>query len=413
MSETKSDSENITPLPPNEPPAVKERLPALETLLVQSEYKPPEGFASLTTPIHHASTVVFPNIAETRSRYGTDAYTYGLHGTPTTLELTHQLAALEGGTRSLLTTSGLASIALVNLSFLKAGDHMLIPDNVYRPSRELAERLLHGLGIETESYDAMAGAGVAAMFKPNTRLIWIEAPGSITMEVPDVPALATAAREHGVISAIDNTWAAGVFLSAFDKGVDISVQALTKYVAGHSDLLMGSVTARQPELIERMVAVRRAMGMGVGPDDVFLALRGLPTMMVRLRAHEAAALKIAHWLRKRPEVKRVLHPALPECPGHENWKRDFTGACGLFSVILQERYTPESVDAMVDGLRWFKIGYSWGGVASLAVTYSRDVTANPGLRNEPGTLLRLHVGLEAVEDLIADLEAGLGRLRIA
>ena len=385
--------------------------PALETRLVHSEYRAPQGFASLTTPLHHVSTVVFPNIAETRTRHGTDGYTYGLHSTPTTLELTTQIAALEGGTRSLLTSSGLASIALVNLSFLKSGDRVLIPQNVYRPSREMAERLLHGLGIEADYYDPMIGGGVASMITENTRLIWIEAPGSITMEVPDVPALVAAARARGVITAIDNTWAAGVFLRAFDIGLDISIQALTKYVAGHSDLLMGSVTAQKPELIERMVAVRRAMGMGVGPDDVFLALRGLPTMMMRLKAHEAAAMKVAGWLRSRPEVKRVLHPAFPDCPGHENWKRDFTGSSGLFSVMLHERYAADSVDALVDGLRWFKIGYSWGGVASLAVTYRRDAYANPLLRDDAGHLLRLSIGLESVDDLIADLESGLGRLR--
>ena len=385
--------------------------PSLDTRLIHSEYKAPAGFASLTTPIHHVSTVVFPNIAETRSRAGHDAYTYGLHGTPTSLELANQIAALEGGTRSLLTPSGLASIALVNLAFLKSGDHVLIPDNVYRPSREMTERLLHGLGITADFYDVMIGANIASMIKPNTRLMWLESPGSITMEVPDVRALVAAARERGVLTAIDNTWSAGVYLRAFDLGIDISVQALTKYVAGHSDLLMGSVTARKPELIDRLFAVRRAMGMGVGPDDVFLALRGLTTMMVRLRAHEAATLKVAGWLRDRPEVKRLLHPAFPDCPGHENWKRDFSGSSGLFSVILDERFTPSSVDAMIDGLRWFKIGYSWGGVASLAVTYRRDVYANPSLRNEPGTLLRLHIGLESVDDLIADLEAGLGRLK--
>ena len=385
--------------------------PALDTRLIHSEFTPPAGFAALMPPVHHVSTVVFPNIAETRTRLGPDAYTYGLHATPTTLELTTQIAALEGGTRTLLVPSGLASIALVNLALLESGDHVLIPDNVYRPSREMAERVLQGLGIATDYYDAMAGATVASMIRPNTRLMWIEAPGSITMEVPDVPALVAAARARGVITAIDNTWAAGVFFRAFDFGIDISVQALTKYVAGHSDLLMGSVTANRPELIDRMVSVRRAMGMGVGPDDIYLALRGLPTMMMRLRAHEAAALRVAQWLKQQPEVKRVLHPALPDCPGHEHWKRDFSGSSGLFSVILHERFAPASVDAMVDGLRWFKIGYSWGGVASLAVTYRRDVYANPLMQSEPGTLLRLHIGLESTDDLIADLEAGFGKLR--
>ena len=233
------------------------------------------------------------------------------------------------------------------------------------------------------------------------------------MEVPDVPALVAAARARGVITAIDNTWSAGVYFRAFDKGLDISVQAVTKYIGGHSDLLMGSVTTRNAELFDRVAPVRRLLGMGVGPDDVYLALRGLPTMLARLKAHEAAALQIAGWLRSRPEVKRVLHPAFPECPGHENWKRDFTGSSGLFSVVLHERYAAESVDALVDGLRWFRIGYSWGGVASLAVPTRRDTLLNANGRDEPGHLVRLNIGLEAPEDLIADLEAGFTRLRAA
>lgn len=385
--------------------------PELATRLVHSEYTAPAGFASLTTPVHHVSTVVFPNVAATRTRAGPDAYTYGLHATPTTLELTTRIAALEGGYRSLLAPSGLASIALVDLALLKTGDHVLIPDNVYRPNRELAQRLLAGLGITTDYYDPMAGGEIATQIRPNTRLLWIEAPGSITMEVPDVPALVTAARARGVITALDNTWSAGVYFRAFDKGVDISVQAVTKYIGGHSDLLMGSVTTRDAELFNRIAAVRRLLGMGVGPDDIFLALRGLPTLLVRLQAHEAAALQIAAWLKTRPEVKRVLHPAFPDCPGHDNWKRDFTGSSGLFSIVLHERYAVDSVDAMVDGLRWFKIGYSWAGPASLAVPYRRENLFNANGRDEPGHLVRLNIGLEAPADLIADLEAGLTRLR--
>ena len=387
--------------------------PALATRLVHSEYTAPAGFASLTTPVHHASTVVFPNVAETRTRSGPEAYTYGLHATPATLELAARIAALEGGYRTVLAPSGLASIALVDLAFLKSGDHVLIPDNVYRPNRELAHRLLAGLGIATDYYDPMAAAGIAGQIRSNTRLLWIEAPGSITMEVPDVPALVAAARARGVITAIDNTWSAGVYFRAFDKGLDISVQAVTKYIGGHSDLLMGSVTARNAELFDRVVPVRRLLGMGVGPDDVYLALRGLPTMLARLKAHEAATLQIAGWLRGRPEVARVLHPAFPECPGHENWKRDFTGSSSLFSIVLHERYSADAVDELVNGLRWFRIGYSWGGVASLAVPYRRDTLFNANGRNERGHLVRLNIGLEAPEDLIADLEAGLLRLRAA
>jgi len=387
--------------------------PGLATRLVHSEYTAPPGFASLTTPVHRVSTVVFPNLAATRTRRGPDAYTYGLHATPTKLELAAQIAALEGGHRTLLAPSGLAAIAVVDLAFLKAGDHVLIPDNVYRPNRELAHGLLAGLGIAADYYDPMAGADIAGLIRPNTRLLWLEAPGSITMEVPDVPALVAAARARGVVTAIDNTWSAGVYFRAFDKGIDISIQAVTKYIGGHSDLLMGSVTAASEELFERVATARRLLGMGVGPDDVFLALRGLSTMLARLKAHEAAALQVAGWLRGRPEVKRVLHPAFAECPGHENWRRDFSGASGLFSVILHERYTADSVDALVDGLRWFKIGYSWAGPASLVMTYRREALFNASGRDEPGHIVRFSIGLEAPEDLIADLEAGLSRLRPA
>lgn len=387
--------------------------PGLATRLVHSEYTAPPGFASLTTPVHRVSTVVFPNLAATRTRRGPDAYTYGLHATPTKLELATQIAALEGGHRTLLTPSGLAAIAVVDLAFLKAGDHVLIPDNVYRPNRELAHGLLGGLGIAADYYDPMAGADIAGLIRPNTRLLWIEAPGSITMEVPDVPALVAAARARGVVTAIDNTWSAGVFFRAFEKGIDLSIQAVTKYIGGHSDLLMGSVTAASAELFGRVAAARRLLGMGVGPDDVFLALRGLSTMLARLKAHEAAAMQVAGWLRGRPEVKRVLHPAFPECPGHEHWKRDFSGASGVFSIILHERYIADSIDALVDGLRWFKIGYSWAGPASLVMAYGRETLFNANGRDEPGHIVRFSIGLEAPEDLIADLEAGLSRLRPA
>jgi cystathionine beta-lyase len=387
--------------------------PALSTRLVHSEYTAPPGFASLTTPVHHVSTVVFPNVAETRTRHGPTAYTYGLHATPLTLELTTQIARLEGGYRSVITPSGLASITLVDLAFLNAGDHLLIPENAYRPNREVAHRLLSGLGIGTTLYDPMIGDGIAALIQPNTKLLWIEAPGSLTMEVPDVPALVAAAKSRGVLTAIDNTWAAGVYFRAFEKGIDLSVHAVTKYIGGHSDLLMGAVTASNAELFERIAAVRRLFGMSVGPDDIYLALRGLPTMLTRLRMHEASALRIAEWLRGRPEVARLLHPAFPDCPGHEFWKRDFTGSSGLFSFVVDARYAADSVDAFVDALRWFKIGFSWGGVASLAITYRHEALFGPAGKAGTGHLVRLNIGLEDPGDLIADLANAFTRLRLA
>jgi cystathionine beta-lyase len=390
-----------------------DQTPALETRLVHSEYTAPPGFAALTIPVHHVSTVVFPNMAETRTRYGPEAYTYGLHATPTMLELRRQIAQLEGGYATILTPSGLASIAVVDFALLSSGDHVLIPDNVYGPSRELAHRLLSRLGVETTYYDPLVGTGIAELMRPNTKLVWIEAPGSLTMEVPDVPSIVAAAKPRGVLTAIDNTWAAGIYFRAFEKGCDIAIQALTKYVGGHSDLLMGSVTAADPALFDRLAGVKRLLGLSVGPDDVYLALRGLPTMLMRLKVHAESALKVATWLKGRDEVKRILHPAFPECPGHEVWKRDFTGSSGLFSFVVDARYTADSVDAFVDGLRWFKIGYSWGGVASLAFTYRHEALYGPAGKDEPGHLVRLNIGLEDPDDLIADLEQAFDRLALA
>ncbi|MEP7083854.1 MAG: cystathionine beta-lyase [Betaproteobacteria bacterium] len=387
------------------------KAPGLATRMVHSEYAAPAGFAGLTTPVHHVSTVVFPTVAEMRTRVGPHAYTYGLHATPTTLELQAQIAALEGGHKSVLTPSGLASISLVDLAMLKNGDHVLIPDNVYRPNREVAHRLLEGLGIGVDYYDPMAAAGIAALIRDNTKLLWIEAPGSLTMDVPDVPALVAAARVRGVVTAIDNTWSAGVYFRAFEHDIDISIQAVTKYIGGHSDLLMGSVTTRNEELFQHIAATRRLLGYSVGPDDVFLALRGLSTMLARLKAHGDAALEVARWLTGRPEVTRLLHPAFPSCPGHEHWKRDFTGSSGLFSIVIDAKYSQAAVDAMIEGLRWFRIGYSWAGPASLAVPYQRETLFNARQRAEPGHLVRLNIGLEDPADLIADLEAGFARLQ--
>ena len=395
---------------PGAEPGAQGSEPALETRLVHSGYEAPPGFAALTTPVHHVSTVVFPDMASTRTRYGPEAYTYGLHATPTMLELRKQIAKLEGGYATLLTPSGLASIAVVDFACLGAGDHVLIPDNVYRPNRELAHRLLSGLGIAASYYDPLVGAGIADLIQPNTKLVWTEAPGSVSMEVPDLPAIVAAAKPRGVRVAIDNTWSAGVYFRAFEKGCDIAIQAITKYIGGHSDLLMGSVTAADPALFDRLAGVKRLLGLGVGPDDVYLALRGLPTMLARLEVHQASALRIASWLKARPEVKRILHPAFPECPGHEFWKRDFSGSSGLFSFIVDSRYSADSVDAFVEALRWFRIGYSWGGVASLAVTYRHEGLFGPAGKDEPGHLVRLNIGLENPDDLIADLEQAFARL---
>jgi cystathionine beta-lyase len=375
-----------------------------QTALIHTDYKAPEGFDAFPVGIHHASTVLFKNVAAMRSGEWKDknAYTYGLHGTPTTFTLEARLAEIEDGKYCLLAPSGLAAISMVDFALLKTGDDVLLPDNVYNPNRELGRWLSADFGITARYYDPLIGAGIAALILPNTKLIWTEAPGSVSMEVPDLPAICKAAHERGVLVALDNTWSAGLALRGFDLGVDIIMQALTKYQSGGSDVLMGAVITRDRELHDRISLAHMRLGLGVGADDAYLVQRGLPTMRLRFDAHDAAARKLAAWLQTRPEVTRVLHPAFPECPGHETWKRDFSGAGGLFSVIFDERYTEAQTDRFVDALKLFKIGYSWGGANSLVMPYRiqhmrKDWT-------DKGILIRFNVGLEDVHDLIADIE---------
>jgi cystathionine beta-lyase len=338
-----------------------------------------------------------------------DGYTYGIHGTPTVLALAGRIAELEGGARTLLVPSGLAALTLVDMAMLSAGSHVLMPDNVYVPNRLLAIQLLQRFGVEASFYPADAGAKIAEHFRANTHLIWVESPGSITMEVQDVQAIVAAAHEHGVIVAMDNTWAVGVLFKAFDHGVDISVQALTKYVGGHSDLLLGSVTVRDDALLQRLGDTRARLGFSVSPDECSLALRGLQTLAVRLRHSEASALMIAKWLFAQPEVQTVLHPALESCPGHEFWTRDFSGASGLFSFVFRPQFSGAQVRAFVDALDLFEIGYSWAGTTSLAVTYN----LNHSRGNSPygNRLVRLSIGMEETNDLIADLKQALARMQ--
>jgi len=378
-----------------------------KTRLIHTDTSVPEGFQSLTTPVYRGSTVVFPSTSSTHTDWNQEelGYAYGLHGTPTTLELAARIAGLEGGTRTLLTPSGLAAIGVVELAFLSAGSHVLIPENVYSPNRILAVKLLRRFAIEASFYPPDIGAAIAQHFRPNTHLVWTESPGSITMEVQDVPAICAAAHERAIPVALDNTWAAGVLFQAFDHGVDVSVQAATKYIGGHSDLLMGSVTVRDRAHLEKLGEVRARLGLAVSPDDCSLALRGITTLAVRLKHVEQSALQIARWLSARPEVQTVLHPALASCPGHDLWKRDFTGSSGLFSLVLNQEFSGAQTRAFVDALSLFKIGYSWGGVASLAVPYD---TRRVRTRQDYGDrIVRLNIGLESTEDLIADLEHGL------
>ncbi len=382
-----------------------------KTKLIHTDAKVPEGFESLASPVYRGSTVVFPDTSSAHTEWNQEelGYAYGLHGTPTTLELAARIAELEGGARTLLTPSGLAAIGVVDLAFLSAGSHVLIPENVYSPNRVLAVKLLQRFGVESSFYPPEIGGSIAEHFRPNTHLVWTESPGSITMEVQDVPAICAAARDRGVPVALDNTWSAGVHFRAFDHGVDVSMQAATKYIGGHSDLLMGSVTVRSAKHLERLGEVRARLGLTVSPDDCSLALRGITTLAVRLKHVEQSALEIARWLAGRPEVQTVLHPALESCPGHDFWKRDFTGSSGLFSLVIKPEFTGAQVRVFVDALALFKIGYSWGGVASLAVAYDTRRVRN---RTDYGDrIVRLNIGLESSADLIADLEKGLRAMR--
>ena len=380
---------------------------SLSTRLVHNDYQPPEGFDAFPPAIHHASTVYFESMAALRAQGADDrpAYTYGLHATPTSLTLQARLAEIEGGTHCLLAPSGAAAISMVDFALLRSGDDVLVPDNVYTPNRELSNWLQRNYGVSARFYDPMIGAGIAGLIQENTRLIWTEAPGSVSMEVPDLRAICAAAKEKGVIVALDNTWSAGIALSAFDLGVDISVQALTKYQSGGSDVLMGSVVTRDEALNKTLAEARRYLGLGVSGDDCYLVLRGLPTMKLRFDAHDKSALRVAEWLKARQEVVRILHPAFPDCPGHDNWKRDFTGAGGLFSVLFDARYSQAQIDAFIDRLSLFKIGYSWGGAVSLCVPY--DIKAMRDHWQHQGRLVRFYIGLEDVQDLIADIEQAL------
>jgi cystathionine beta-lyase len=386
---------------------------SLQTRLIHHDYHAPEGFAAFPMAIHHASTVLFKDVAALRSRNWQDksGYTYGLHGTPTTFTLEARLAAIENGRFCILAPSGLAAIAMVDLALLRTGDDVLLPDNVYNPSRELGNWLSRDLGISARYYAPMLGAAIADLIQPNTRLVWTEAPGSVSMEVPDIPAICQAAHAAGALVAMDNTWSAGIAFAAFEHGVDIVMQALTKYQSGGSDVLMGAVISRDRDLHQRLEAAHMRLGYGVGADDAYLVMRGLPTMKLRFDAHDRGARQIAAWLKSRPEIDRVLHPALEDCPGHANWRRDFTGAGGLFSVIFDGRYTEAQTDRFIDTLQLFRIGYSWGGANSLCVPYRMQ-----GMRREwhaSGQLLRFNIGLEDPAELIADIERALHGLQEA
>jgi cystathionine beta-lyase len=386
-----------------------------ETRLVHAGRDPEHNFGVVNPPIYRASTILYPTLADFDARQArryTTRSSYGLHGTPTTFALAEAVAELAGGHRAVMVSSGLAAVTQALTAFLRQGDHVLVADSVYGPTRAFCTGVLARLGVETTFYDPLIGAGVAGLIRDTTRVVYMESPGSHTFEVQDVPAIAAAARARGAVAMLDNTWATPLNFRSFEHGVDVEVMAGTKYLAGHSDLLLGTITARDEALFRTVKDGAAAFGDCVAPDVCYEALRGLRTLAVRLRQHERSALEVATWLAGRPEVARVLHPGLPGDPGHALWQRDFLGSSSLFSVLLRPA-APAGIAAMVEGLRLFKIGASFGGFESLVIPARAGESRTVRPWKEPGTLLRLHVGLEAVEDLIADLDDGLARLRAA
>lgn len=385
--------------------SIPNRNRSVETIVTHSGRPDPRDTPFVNTPVVRASTVLFENLAATKNP-GTK-YVYGRRGTPTSEALTDVLSELEGAAGTLVTPSGLAAVSIALLSVLSTGDHLLMTDSAYGPTRLFCEGVLKRYGVETTYYDPLIGADIAGLIRPNTRAVFMESPGSLTFEVQDVPAIVAAAKARGLVTLIDNTWATPVYFKPLAHGIDIALMAGTKYVVGHSDAMIGTIACAESV----WAAVKRTygdMGMFTGPDDMYLALRGLRTMPVRLARHFESALTVARWLEQRPEVARVLHPALPSDPGHAIWKRDFGGASGLFAFELQP-VAHERIAAMIDGLELFGIGYSWGGFESLVTLVDlkgiRTASAAP---TRP--VVRLHVGLEDPADLIADLDAGFSRL---
>ena len=384
-----------------------------ETKLVVSGRSPETNFGIVNVPVYHASTVLFSSLKELKERYGQRAegkqvVTYGRGGTPTAWALEDPISELEGGFRTYLYPSGLAACAHAIQAFVKTGDHILVTDSVYGPTREFCDKTLNRFGVEVTYYDPLIGSGISEFIRPNTTLVYTESPGSLTLEMQDIPAIADAAHKAGLIVLMDNTWASPLYCKPFELGVDVSIQAGTKYIVGHSDVMIGAVTTTKEHWLQ-LQNNSYVSGQTTGPDDIYLAQRGMKTLSVRLKQHMESALKIAEWLKGRPEVHTVLHPALPDHPGHDIWKRDFRGASGLFSFQLKEA-SDAGLAAFIENLELFGMGFSWGGYESLAIIAdpSHYRTATKWDNSHP--LIRLHIGLEDPDDLIADLAAGFDRL---
>ncbi|QEA14207.1 PLP-dependent transferase [Comamonas flocculans] len=394
------------------------------TRLIHDSYRPPAGFESVQPPVYKASTVLFADTAALRASRWEDrsGYTYGLHGTPASYLLEQRIAALEGASHCLLAPSGLAAISVTALALLSQGDEVLLPDNVYGPNKALSQELLRRYGIGCGLYDPMDAQDLAARIGKATRLVWLEPPGSVTMEFPDLPALVRVCQERAVATALDNTWGAGLAFAPFDLlgdaslGVDVSVHALTKYPSGGGDLLMGAISTRSSALHERIQRCHMHLGMGVAGNDVEAVLRALPGMALRYRAQDAAARELARWMQGQGAVAQVLHPALAGSPGHAHWQLLCAPggeglAAGIFSVVIDARYTGAQVDAFCDALQHFRLGYSWGGPLSLVMPYQlAAMRGRAPAQLAPGTVVRFAIGLEGVQDLRADLAQAMERV---
>lgn len=387
----------------------------LNTLLVSLGRDPKRDSGSVNPPVHRTSTVIFPDYA-TFAAYEEgkiEHIGYGRNGSPTTQGLEEALATLEGADHAIITASGLAAITTTILALLNSGDHVLVPDSVYSSARLFFKHELPRLGVEVEFYDPTIGSEIEALVRKNTKMIYAESPGSLTFEMQDLPALAKVAHAHGALLVSDNTWATPLHMRPFELGVDVSIHSATKYIAGHSDLVMGAIMCRG-SVYKTLKRAHRNLGAVAGGDNAYLALRGLRTIAVRMKLHQEHAMEVTNWLKTVPEVKRILFPALPEDPGHALWKRDMTGAASLFAVELTEKASHEALGAMIDGLEHFGMGFSWGGYESLIISYDPSTMRSATKQWEkPTTLLRIHIGLESPKDLIADLDAGFKRLRQA
>ncbi len=386
-----------------------------DTQLAHLGREPKNQHGAVNPPVYHASTILFEDVASLRAakdvRMDRNAVTYGRAGTPTTMALQDSVAALEGGYGGIAVSSGLAAVTASIMALVQAGDHVLMTDSVYGPARAFCDSTLARFGVETTYYDPLIAGGIASLIKENTKIVFTESPGSQTFEVQDIPAIAEAAHAAGAAVLMDNTWGTPLYCKSFELGVDVSIHAGTKYIVGHSDAMLGMIVTNEAhyENVRRCVM---SLGHSAAPDDVFLGLRGFRTLSVRLERHHKTGLALASWLQNRPEVARVMHPALPDDPGHALWKRDFSGACGLFGLVLHP-VAQSALEAMLDHLELYGMGYSWGGFESLIIPTDPASIRTATEWNAQGPALRIHAGLEDIDDLIADLEAGFERLNRA